>query len=80
VRRTLLVLTVALVMAVMMLAMAMPVFAQAADPCEGMTPASPPDAGAAPTGVPPESPPGYIVREPRVQPPQAKTPFTGCTA
>jgi len=33
VSRILLVLTVALVMAVMMVAMAMPVFAQAADPC-----------------------------------------------
>jgi hypothetical protein len=45
VRLILLVLSVALVMVVMALSMAMPVFAQAADPCEGTTPASPPDVG-----------------------------------
>ena len=79
-RRILLVLTVALVMAVMMLAMAMPVFAQAADPCEtGETPAALPLEGASPAFPPPDVPPGTSVREP--PPPESRggTPFTGPT-
>jgi hypothetical protein len=66
VRRILLVLTVALVMAVMAFAMAMPAFAQTpADPCgTGTTPASPPQEGAAPVTPPAQVPPGYEVRQP----------------
>jgi hypothetical protein len=81
VRRVLLVLAVALVMAVMMLAMAMPVFAQAADPCTtGDTPSSPPDAGGAPSNPTPDSPPGYTVRNLDAGTHgQGRGPFTGPT-
>ena len=76
-KRVLLVLTVVLVMAAMVLASALPVFAQAAEPCEGTTPASPPQVGGSPAGTPPETPPGGTVREP--PPPQSRggAPFTG---
>jgi hypothetical protein len=80
VRRFLLVLTVALVMAVMALAVAMPAFAQAADPCEtGTTPASPPDEGGSPAAPPPDLAPGTTVREPPPPESRGKTPFTGPT-
>jgi hypothetical protein len=76
----LLVLTVALVMAVMVLTMAMPVFARAADPCTtGDTPSSPPDVGGAPATPPPTVPPGYMVRAPQDRPIDAHSPFTGCS-
>ncbi len=76
-KRVLLIVTVALVMAAMALVVAMPAFARA-NPCEtGDTPSSPPAEGAAPTSPTPESPPGYVVREPMIHPPQAKAPFTG---
>ena len=78
-RRVLLVVTVAIVMAVMMLAMAMPAFARAANPCEGNTPASPPDEGGAPSLAPPETPPGGSVREPPPVQSRARSPFTGPT-
>jgi hypothetical protein len=87
-RRMLLTVTVPLVMAVMMMAMAMPVFAQAADPCEtGSTPASPPDVGDRHTGFfptpsspPPLTPPGYAAMEhPDAQTEHrlGRNPFTG---
>jgi hypothetical protein len=65
VKRVLLVFTVALVMALMVLVVAMPAFAQAANPCEtGDTPSSPPDVGGAPSSPTPDSAPGYTVRDP----------------
>ena len=77
-KRLVLVLTVALVMAVMFLAMAMPAFARAANPCEtGDTPSSPPDVGAAPPSPPAEAPPGTAVREPQPIQSRGHTPFTG---
>jgi hypothetical protein len=80
-RRVLLVLTVALVMVVMALAMAMPAFGQAADPCTtGETPASPPDVGGAPSNPTPDVPPGYVVRNPNSAAGSGTSPFTGCTA
>jgi hypothetical protein len=79
VKRVLLVLTVALVMAVMALAMALPAFAQA-NPCEtGDTPSSPPDAGGAPSSPPSTVPPGFGVREDKERPGTSASPFTGPT-
>jgi hypothetical protein len=79
VRRVLLVLTVALVMAVMMVSMAMPAFAQAADPCTTEdTPSSPPEAS--PTSEPPPIvAPGYARRTDKERPGTSATPFTGPT-
>ncbi len=79
-RRILLVLTVALVMVALLWVMAMPVFAQAADPCTtGDTPSSPPDVGAAPSSPTPDTPPGGTVREPEPVQSLARPPFTGPT-
>ena len=72
-----LILTVALVMAVMALVVAMPAFAQAT-PCEtGDTPASPPDVGGAPFSPTPGTPPGYAVRLDKERTGNAESPFTG---
>jgi hypothetical protein len=80
VKRVLLVLAVALVMAAVMLVMAMPVFAQAADPCTtGETPASLPAVGAAPTSPTPDIPPGAITRQPAPDTSRGTSPFTGPT-
>jgi len=80
VRRILLVVVVALVIAAMMLVMAMPAFGQAADPCAtGDTPSSPPNVGGAPTSSTPDSPPGYLIRNPGHAQGQGQSPFTGPT-
>jgi hypothetical protein len=82
VKRILLVLTVALVMAVMALVVAMPAFGQAADPCTtGDTPSSPPDVGGAPAAPTPDNPPGYSTRndEHPTLHGRATSPFTGPT-
>jgi hypothetical protein len=83
VRRILLILTVALVMAVVAVVVAMPAFAQGkgpANPCEtGDTPSSPPDVGGSPTTPPPSTPPGYATRVDKELPPKSATPFTGPT-
>ncbi len=77
-RRILLVLTVALVMAAMVLAMAMPAFGQAADPCTtGDTPSAPPDVGGTPISPTPETPPGYGVQDQKERPGESNSPFTG---
>ena len=80
-RRIMMVLTVALVMAAMALVVAMPAFSQGANPCEtGTTPASPPDRGAAPSSPTPDSPPGFTVRDPDAAlTGQGRSPFTGPT-
>lgn len=79
-KRVLLVLTVALVMAAMVVAMAMPAFVRAADPCKTRdTPSPPPDVGGADASPPPLTPPGYGSRISKVRPFQARSPFTGPT-